>query len=69
MMHRSCAPFAQFGFHPALGSFIPELQAYLFVKTIDPLRIDIPAFALQQDMNAPVAIAHARFRNLLDPQL
>ena len=61
VMHRSCATLAQLGFHPALGRFIPEWQPYLLVKTIDPLRIDIPALALQQHMNAPVAIAHARF--------
>jgi hypothetical protein len=31
------------------------------------LQVDLPAFATQEDMDAPVPVADARLANLLDP--
>lgn len=45
---------------PALRCFVAELKPQLLVKTIDPLRIDIPTLPSEQHMNPPEAVAHSR---------
>src|SRR5262249_41530404 len=42
-------------------------QANLAIEPVHALRIHSPALAAQQHMDAPIAVAHAGRRNLLDP--
>src|SRR5499426_3244603 len=58
---------SEFRLDPTLGCFVAQLQAYLAIQAIDPLGIYRPAFAPQQHMNAPIAVAHAGSGDLLDP--
>src|SRR5262249_9832487 len=37
------------------------------IQAVDPFRVHSPTFTAQQHMNAPIAVAHAGGRNLLDP--
>jgi len=57
----------QLRLHPPLRHLVAELKTHLLVKTIDPLRIHIPALPLQQHMDTPIAVTHARLADLLDP--
>jgi len=50
-----------------IGRFVAYLQADLPIQAIDPLGVHPPALTAQQHMNAPIAIAHAGCRDLLDP--
>jgi hypothetical protein len=43
------------------------LQAHLAIDAIGLLVVDPPTLAAQQHMNPPIAIAHPRLANLLDP--
>jgi len=52
---------------PSLRCFVPQLQAHFVIEKIEPIGIYRQAFALQHDMDTPIAIANARFGNLLDP--
>jgi hypothetical protein len=47
---------AQLRLHPALRCLVPQLHPQLLVNAIDLIDVDAPAFAIQQDVNAPVAI-------------
>ena len=51
---------------PSLWSLVAQLQAQLVVNPMSFLQVDLPAFATQEDMDAPVAVADARLANLLD---
>lgn len=61
------AVVTQLGLHTALRRLVPELQSQLPVNPIDFLDVDVPALTFEQDVNAPVAIPHARFTDLPDP--
>ena len=65
-LHGGPAVFPQLRLHPALGYLVPELQAHLLVKSIDPLRVHRPAVTLQQDMHAPISVTDTGLANLLD---
>jgi hypothetical protein len=41
----------------------PPLHADLVVNASRPLLIDSPSFAAEQDVDPPIAIAHARLAN------
>lgn len=66
-VHRPClvdldrvgAVLAQLRLHAPFGNLVAQLQAHLLVQAIDPLRIDRPAVAPQQNMDAPVAVTDA----------
>jgi hypothetical protein len=57
---------AQFGFHTPFRCLVPQLQPHLLVKTVNPLRINMPALSAEQDVNAAIAITHSGFCNLFD---
>jgi hypothetical protein len=68
-LHGGLPVLAQLRLHPALGCLVPELQAHLFVKAIDPLRFHRPAIPLQQDMHATIPVADTGLADLLDAVL
>lgn len=53
------AILAQLRLYAPFGDLVAQLQAHLLVQAIDPLRIDRPAVAPQQNMDAPVAVTDA----------
>ncbi len=59
--------FTQLGFYPPLRMLVPHLQAQLIVNPTGLFHVVHPAFASQQHVNTPVAIAYTRLGNLLDP--
>ena len=63
------AILTQLRLDPTLRRLVAQLQAQLFVKSIDPLRIDDPAVTAQQNMHAPVALPHAGLADLFDSML
>jgi hypothetical protein len=69
MLHGDAPIIPQLGLHPPLRGLVPQLQAKILVKPIDPLGVHRPTFPSQQHVNTPIAIAHARLRDLLDPLL
>jgi len=50
--------------HPALGSFVAQLQAQALVQATDPLRIDRPAIPPQQEVHPAIAIRYILGRSL-----
>ena len=48
----------QLRLHPPFKCLVPQLNPQLPVNPIDFLDVDAPAFAIQQDMDTPVALAH-----------
>ncbi len=65
--HGRLTVFPQLGFHAAFRMFVAQLKAQLIVNTTGLLHVDHPAFAAQQHVNAPVAIAHTGLADFLDP--
>jgi len=61
------AVIAQLCLYPPLRGLVPELHAQLSVNETDFFDVHAPAFTVEQDVNAPVAIPHARFTDLPDP--
>ena len=59
----------QLGRFVAPGALVPQRQALLPVEAVDPFVVVFEAFALEQDMNSPVSVVHARLRDLFDPHL
>src|SRR6185436_1778270 len=51
----------------AARSLTPQIQPFFLVNAVSAFVIVAPAFALQQDMNAREAIAHARLGDLFHP--
>jgi hypothetical protein len=51
-----------------LGQLRAQLQLLLAVEPVHLVSAQLPAFALQQHVNATVAIAHARARDLAHPR-
>ena len=66
---RLCTVGAKFCINPTFRGLIFELHPQLLVYSIDFLDVDAPAFAVQKNMNAPVAIAHTGLTYFLDPFL
>ncbi len=64
---RLATVLAQLGFHPLLRRLVAQLQAKVLVKPVDALDVHRPALPRQKHVDAPVAIAHPRLRDLLDP--
>ena len=64
----SCATIvAQLRLHSSLRRLVAQLQAQFVVNSMGLLQVDLPAFATQKDMDAPVPVADARLANLFDP--
>ncbi len=61
------AAFPQLRFQPAFGCSHAQGKAHLLVKPTNPLAVDVPAFASEQHMETAIAVARARFCDLLDP--
>lgn len=57
----------QLRLHPPLGCSVPELNAQLTQNSIDFLDVHAPAFAVEQDIDTPIALADARLTYLLVP--
>jgi hypothetical protein len=66
---RNSPVLPQLRLNPALWDLITKLQTQFLVKAINPLRIDGPAIPAQQNMHTPVAVAHPRLTDLLNPVL
>lgn len=64
---RSVLP--EFGLHPSLRCFVPQLQPQLIVNPTGSLHVDWPSFPQQEDMHTPIPIADPGLADLLDPQL
>ena len=63
----SCATIvAQFRLASSLRRLVAQLKAQLVVNPMSSLQVDLPPFATQEDMDAPVPVADARLENLLD---
>jgi hypothetical protein len=63
----SCATIvAQLRLHSSLRRLVAQLQAQLVVNPMSSPQVDRPAFATQENMDAPVPVADARLANLLD---
>ena len=58
---------AQLRLGPPLRRLVAQVQAKLPVNPVGLLDVDVPALATQQDVNAPIPVAHARGADLLDP--
>jgi hypothetical protein len=41
-------------FNATLRNLVQQLQTHFLVKAINPFRVDQPAFALKQDVDAPI---------------
>ncbi len=54
---------------PPLRRLAAQLQPQLLVDPAGLLVIDAPALAAQQNVNAPVAVAHPRLADFPDPHL
>ena len=64
---RSLTILPELGLDLAFGRLVAELKAQLLIQLVDSLSIDRPAFPLQQHRDPPIAVAHPRLRDLLDP--
>lgn len=53
--------------HAPSGPFRSKIQALLAIEPIHPLVVDLPSFALQQHVNAKIAVPDAHSGDLLDP--
>lgn len=47
----------------------PQLQAHFRVKPKHAFVVHLPSLSAQKHVNAPIAVAHTRLGNLLDPIL
>jgi len=54
----------KFGFHPALGCLVPQLQPQVSVNPICSLDVGAPTLALQEHMYALIAVPHTDFADL-----
>ena len=64
----SCATIvAQLRLDFSLRRLVTQLKAQLVVNPMGFLHVDLPAFAPQEDMDAPVAIPDARLADLFNP--
>ena len=60
---------SKLGLHATLRYLIPQLQTHFFVKTINPFRVYLPSFALEQDVNTSIAVTYTRLTNISDLDL
>jgi hypothetical protein len=49
-----------------LGRFVAQLQSLLAVEPAHPFDVHRPAFTAKQDIDPPIAVAHAALGDLLD---
>jgi hypothetical protein len=63
---RRLAIVAQLRLHTPLGRLVAQLQAQLRVQPVGPFMVHPPALALEQHLDAPIAVADAYRADLLD---
>ena len=61
--------FSQLRPYPSFGRFLPQLQADLLVKYVDPLAVDLPVLTPMQHMDSVIAVPNPFLRDLLYPLL